>query len=482
MGREDAVGQRPRELTPYASPLHLWGAELRWRRSARGLSLAQLGRVLHCDPSYLAKIERAQRRPPRDVVAAADRALDAGGALVRLHAMATAGQPPTPSGDRRGRMAAADVANPGADVANPSDPMAQAPALPASWQPDGEIITVPVRTADGRTCHVPLSRRHVLAALGAAAAGGIAAPSWATGADGAAGDLHPAEQFRRLRAVLADADNVFGPARVMAAVGDQIALLQQMRRGMRGADARELVQVLTEYADLAGWLHQDVGESAAAGYWLDWALEWSHLAGDTTATVFVLARKSQLAADRGQPVEAVEVADAALRMAPPGSRMAAIASTYGAHGHALAGEAADCARGYARARDLAAAAGPDEAPWGQFFTTEYLEVQQAHSRMVLGDHHGAAQQYQSAIAALPEGFHRDRGVYLARQALAHAADRDPEQAAAVGLRALGIAGHTRSARALRDLARLHDTLPATTTVAAVREFRAAYADTGLHHA
>ncbi|MGH3798272.1 MAG: helix-turn-helix domain-containing protein, partial [Pseudonocardiaceae bacterium] len=50
----DPMGQRPKDLTPHQNLHHYWGAELRALRVARGLSLAELGQQLHCDPSYLA--------------------------------------------------------------------------------------------------------------------------------------------------------------------------------------------------------------------------------------------------------------------------------------------------------------------------------------------------------------------------------------------------------------------------------------------
>lgn len=85
------MGQRPRELTPMASPQHFWGAELREQRNGRGLSLNELGKLVHRDASYLAKIERGDRNVPADLARDCDRALDAGGMLVRLHAVVAAG-------------------------------------------------------------------------------------------------------------------------------------------------------------------------------------------------------------------------------------------------------------------------------------------------------------------------------------------------------------------------------------------------------
>jgi hypothetical protein len=101
----------------------------------------------------------------------------------------------------------------------------------------------------------------------------------------------------------------------------------------------------------------------------------------------------------------------------------------------------------------------DSAPWGFFFVPSYLHVQRAHSLAVLGKHRSAAEGFRAAIESLPPGYHRDRGVYLARAALAHAscpdADTgDADKAAALGLMALAVGVDTGSARILSTLARL----------------------------
>jgi transcriptional regulator with XRE-family HTH domain len=78
------MAQASRPLTPYASGWHFLGAELRCWRQRRGLSQAQLARVVHTSPDLLAKIEKADRTASSDVMRRCDDALDTGGALSRL--------------------------------------------------------------------------------------------------------------------------------------------------------------------------------------------------------------------------------------------------------------------------------------------------------------------------------------------------------------------------------------------------------------
>ncbi len=60
---------------------------------------------------------------------------------------------------------------------------------------------------------------------------------------------------------------------------------------------------------------------------------------------------------------------------------------------------------------------------------------------------------------------------LAREAIAHAANREPEQAAAAGSRALAIAQETRSGRIVTELRRLDGALASWRTAPAAAEFR-----------
>jgi transcriptional regulator with XRE-family HTH domain len=82
------VAQRPAELTPLASTRHFFGAELRYWRNRRGLSLAQLGRVVYASADMIGKVEKAQRWPSAALVDQFEAVLDTAGILRRLYALA----------------------------------------------------------------------------------------------------------------------------------------------------------------------------------------------------------------------------------------------------------------------------------------------------------------------------------------------------------------------------------------------------------
>jgi transcriptional regulator with XRE-family HTH domain len=89
------VAQRPAELTPLASPRHFFGAELRYWRQRRGLSLAQLGSAVYASADLIGKVEKAQRRASGALVNRCEAILNSGGVLPRLHIFAAAERRPS---------------------------------------------------------------------------------------------------------------------------------------------------------------------------------------------------------------------------------------------------------------------------------------------------------------------------------------------------------------------------------------------------
>jgi len=115
---------------------------------------------------------------------------------------------------------------------------------------------------------------------------------------------------------------------------------------------------------------------------------------------------------------------------------------------------------------------PDpDSQWGSWLDSAYIEAQRAYSLATLDDNRGAASVFRAAIAELPPGFHRDRGVYLAREAVALANADEPDEAATVGLQALAIGSDTGSARIGRELARLDEDLNRWSRNPAVVDFK-----------
>jgi len=270
---------------------------------------------------------------------------------------------------------------------------------------------------------------------------------------------------------------------VIPVVREQIAIIQRLRSTWRGADQRELVRVQAQYTDLYGWLYQDAGEHHLAEAWTDRALTLSHLAADQALSARILVGKADLACDTRISVDAIGASEQALRMAPPHSRIAAIAPTYAGHGYALCDDRMAMERSYDQARELLDTSDDDpDSPPGPWFDENWITLRRAQSLMILGDHHSAAQSFLDTITGLPARYRRGRGVWLARTSLALASDRQVEHAATLGLDALAIGAETHSARILTELAQLNDTLTPWNSAPAVADFRTAMRDTISHQA
>ncbi|MFB7076486.1 helix-turn-helix domain-containing protein [Streptomyces sp. NPDC056308] len=461
------MAQKPRELTPWASPLDNWGYELRELRTLRGLSLRALAKQAVLDHAHLGRFERAERMATRDQAAQLDIVLGANGMLLRLWERI---------GSEHGH-----VANPPAHVANALHKLAF-PGQQQAVSPgdDTDTVVVPCRTPEGIR-FVPVPRRAVLASglVGLAAASfpapAFAAPYSPVGSSTPA----PVEHFAQVRRVLIQTDNLMGPRTVLPAITQKLGELTVLRRKARGKDADRLLKLETRFEELAGWLAQDIGDGRAAYAHTARALDDSHIAGDTDLTAYILGRKAQLAADLGHRSDALGLATAARRTAPAGSRLEVIAVMHQAHGHSLLGEELEALGSYDEALLLLERADQDGV-WGSWLDSAYIHTARARSLADLGHHEQAVAGFRDALEAVPAGYRRDRGVYLARAACSHAGVGDIERAAAVGLEAVQIATETGSARIIDQLGLLDVTLAATPSAGGAREFRSAF-DRILYH-
>jgi tetratricopeptide (TPR) repeat protein len=350
---------------------------------------------------------------------------------------------------------------------------------------DDEGIVVPCRARDGRIIFMVVPRRAFLTYLGMGAAVVAAAgdpPTFVSNEPGflhnehmSASDFAPAEHFRRFRKVLVESDNLFGSLSVVPTVEGQIKVMQRLRQSRRGQDARDLLRVQSQYAEFCGWLYQDSGDLRSAQYWTDRALEWSIATGEPDVTTYIIARKSQIAGDMGDARHSVDLAEVVTALARPRTRLAAIGATFAAYGRALAGEGLASQNLFDQALETYASLGEDPAHrWGSWLDDSYIEVYRARGLYALGDYKAANDGFRTAIATVPLAYRRDRGVYLAREALAVAAAGDPEEAAQVGVQALAVAEETGSARMVSELRMLYVRLERWRQEAKVVTFRQAF--------
>lgn len=342
---------------------------------------------------------------------------------------------------------------------------------------DTEGVMVPCRASDGRIIWVSIPRRTFLLGGVAAATAGVrerygSARSNPRLTATSAAEPSPIEHLERMRLTLVESDNLLGPRHVIPTVHEHVSVIRQLRSAAQGADRRALQRLQAWYGEFASWLYHDAGDFAAAREWIDRALTWSQSAGEPEMTAYIYARKSQLAGDMLDAPGAVDYAEAAYELASPRSKLKAAAAAYVAHGHALQGDGDGTLsmldEAHATLADLDA---DTDSPWAVWMNGAYLEMERARCLAILGDHDRAAGMFRRAVDELPQGFHRDRGVYLAREALAHARAGHAEQAAQVGTTALSVAIETESGRIINELARLDGALAQWGRVSDVAEFR-----------
>ncbi|MFD5514117.1 hypothetical protein ACFWIB_41460 [Streptomyces sp. NPDC127051] len=230
-----------------------------------------------------------------------------------------------------------------------------------------------------------LDRRTLLRSgvgLGAAAALGVGSPASAASVPGlvrrvraaSAYGSTPVEHLRKTRRLLIDSDNLLGPRQVVQAVREHVDVIKELRQDAKGSDRRDLMELQTQYGEFLSWLYQDLGNNQQAQFWLDRAFQWSHTVGDVDLTSYVMARKAQLAGDMADLTDVVDLAEAAQRMARPRSRLAAVARTYEAYGHALRGEHTESERAIDHVRNVLDGVASDPSPWGVWLNASYVEV------------------------------------------------------------------------------------------------------------
>ncbi len=427
----------------------VFGLALRQLRTEAGLSLRALGKATHYDFSRLSRAERGEHLVDPTVVKALDEALHTGGLLARLRALA----PPDPAHKQRNR------ATRGAGIAAGS----------------GDTVRLELRTADGRSVQVALTRREFSHLLATGALRAVL-PAGVTDLDQADrvrrmldGPRRPDPQvldyFRRLLAEHYTADKMLGPRQLLGPVMAQLDVLDSLRRHIAPGADRPVLRLLTQYAEFAGWLHQDAGELPAAWHWSDRASQWAQAAGDDEMVAYMLVRKSNIATLDTDPAAVVGLAAAAQRVRGDVSpKLIALASQQEARGWAQLG---DVGR-FRGCLDTAAALlreHPDDVrPTAPVYLHGYdlatLEEQSASAYRSAGDPTTATAILERKIQETPAHLARDLAHLRAKLAnvVVAGADPDPVRAAELGLVCVEVCRQSGSGRIAGELRALDRTL------------------------
>jgi hypothetical protein len=269
-------------------------------------------------------------------------------------------------------------------------------------------------------------------------------------------------------------DAMWGPHELVRAVSHEIAMIGEYRQLAHGELRTQLLREESRWSWFASWLAHDAGNARLSECWADRAVRLAREVGHRDMVSWVLTNRSQWAATRDDARQAITLASASDQTRGVSTYLRAICALRGAHGHALAGDAAACERRIADARRLLDR--PDTADrelGGHAATAPYVLADEARCWQRLRPHK-AIITYEDALRVWPRDSTRGRGIHQAGLALACANADEPERAAFEGLKALDIARSTRSTIIMRRLKQLDHQLAAC-DVPAAADFREAIA-------
>ncbi|WP_031521985.1 hypothetical protein [Streptomyces sp. NRRL F-5123] len=272
------------------------------------------------------------------------------------------------------------------------------------------------------------------------------------------------EHLREMWHSLVRADNLFGPRHALAAVRQQLHLLDHLLGQAGGEQRVELLRLAARYAESAAWLHEDSADLPNASAWTGRAMEWATESGDQAMVAWTLFRKSQQATTRGNAAQSVSLAQAVLRNEPvltPSMRASALQQA--AHGHALDGDERACHSLLDEAHSFAASTetkGDARSGHGDFCTPGYIEIQRANCWLALRRPDLAVPVFERTLDHIPDAYQRDKGFAQARLSKAYAETGRYEESAESAASALATA---RSSGSLRTM---HETVAAVNVLGA----------------
>lgn len=246
-----------------------------------------------------------------------------------------------------------------------------------------------------------------------------------------------------------------GARPVLAPVLAGLTTVAQIRASADGELHDQLLSLESQYAQFAGWLHQDLDHRGESEQWYARALTQAHEAGDDSMVASILSMRANAAWGAGDPRRSVRLAEASCRQhATPG--VLALSQQHLARGLAAAGDRDGCLRALDRSEQLFAQAqtrADREPAWIYFVDESRMRVQRALCLRDAGDHQASIHLFEQAIRALPAGYARDRGTYTARLAVAYALAGERDAALAAAAEARHLATATGSERALAEVRR-----------------------------
>lgn len=257
---------------------------------------------------------------------------------------------------------------------------------------------------------------------------------------------------------LVEMDQAAGSRLAVGAAAHEASILERLCMAAVGPVQRDLQVVAARFAELTGWLLQDLGDLEGARHWSERGMDLAVMHGDRALVTYMLMRRSTVAAERGDVSAARAFAEAAVpnrRQRQP--TLTAVGLRANAVAYSLSGDSSECARALSDAQEvLVGAADVDHvtAELAPYCTPAYLAMEAGRCWLNLGQPTKAVAALETAVGSWPDGQERDRSLALARLATAYLDVGEVDLACSTGEQARALAVVTGSARVTATLTSL----------------------------
>ncbi len=261
-------------------------------------------------------------------------------------------------------------------------------------------------------------------------------------------------------------EDSIGAASLVNHVKAQLEIVTDLVMEARGNARAKVLDIGSQWAQFAGWLHANTGQIAEANKLYNLALAWATEVDkpNMIATALNMQGHTAWLSAKAGPMIGLSRAAQGYKSASPGVRALAIQQE--ARGIALSGEAgiSDIDRKLDQAEMLVAeaTANPEvEPPWIYFFSPDYLVMQRGIIYRLLGEYGKAIELIEQGLSAMPSEMRSADWVashYLLQLAFTYAKSGDIDAACRLGKEINDIIQSTRSERLSTDAIRLHEYL------------------------
>ncbi|WP_018686490.1 helix-turn-helix transcriptional regulator [Actinokineospora enzanensis] len=296
----------------------------------------------------------------------------------------------------------------------------------------------------------------------------------AIGEQGSAIDPRVVDTFVDLRDSLVAADSLLGPGNLVRSATEQVDNVSRLYGRADRVTRGRLFEIGALFAELCGWLADDLGGFDEGKSWSRRALEWAHASGNADVVAFVVMRMSQQAHLTDDRAQASALAFSAIQHehSVRSTSVRAALHQQAAHASALDGDEITALQHVDTAFALSERKPVEADPYSLacYCVPAYVTAQRAAVLSTLGLHRRALDEYDRVLGEWPQEYHREKGLHLARRTSVAALAGLPDAAVESGVAALGIARGTRSRRTMSELAASAIHLEPWRSHAAVAEF------------